>query len=38
MAIYQLNLNINVQVTLVRRTGVAICLPRKMNSIQAEMN
>lgn len=38
MAMYQLNLNINVPVTLVRRVWIAICLPSKENAIQADVN
>lgn len=38
MAMYQLNLNINVQVTLVHHVGIAICLPSKENAVQADVN
>lgn len=38
MAMYQLNLNTNVQVTLVHQTRVAICLRRQGNAIRADAN
>lgn len=37
-AIYQLNLSTNVQVTLVHRTGIAICPRSKGNAIHADAN